>query len=81
MLSVVKCLLSLLQDPVEVFNSSDKQKQMSPPPATTDSDEFNSFQFWREPLPTIDDSLLELLVSFHHSDSSRTQTPVHCVSL
>ncbi|CAI5646374.1 unnamed protein product [Oreochromis niloticus] len=27
----------------------------------TDSDEFNSFQFWREPLPAIDDELLGLL--------------------
>ncbi|XP_063336718.1 RNA-binding protein NOB1 isoform X2 [Pelmatolapia mariae] len=27
----------------------------------TDGDEFNSFQFWREPLPAIDDKLLGLL--------------------
>uniref|UniRef100_A0AAZ1X107 RNA-binding protein NOB1 n=1 Tax=Oreochromis aureus TaxID=47969 RepID=A0AAZ1X107_OREAU len=27
----------------------------------TDGDEFNSFQFWREPLPAIDDELLGLL--------------------
>ncbi|GAA6222907.1 RNA-binding protein NOB1 [Lates japonicus] len=58
--SIDDSLLELL-DPVEVLNSSDKQKQMSPPPATADTDEFNSFQFWREPVPTIDDSLLELL--------------------
>lgn len=29
----------------------------------TDTDEFNSFQFWRDPLPTLDPDLLELLVS------------------
>ncbi|XP_071346028.1 RNA-binding protein NOB1 [Trachinotus anak] len=27
----------------------------------TDGDQFNSFQFWREPLPTLDDELLQLL--------------------
>ncbi|XP_005726405.1 RNA-binding protein NOB1 isoform X2 [Pundamilia nyererei] len=30
-------------------------------PNETDGDEFNSFQFWREPLPAIDDELLGLL--------------------
>lgn len=30
-------------------------------PKETDGDEFNSFQFWREPLPAIDDELLGLL--------------------
>lgn len=29
----------------------------------TDSDAFNSFQFWREPLPSVDEELLGLLVS------------------
>ncbi|XP_078101262.1 RNA-binding protein NOB1 isoform X2 [Sander vitreus] len=29
--------------------------------ATSDGDEFNSFQFWREPLPSIDSELLDLL--------------------
>ena len=49
------------QDPVEVVSLSNKQKPMSP--VTNDGDEFNSFLFWREPLPTLDDDLLELLVS------------------
>lgn len=31
-------------------------------PNETNGDEFNSFQFWREPLPAIDDELLGLLV-------------------
>lgn len=32
-------------------------------PDTTESDEFNSFQFWRDPLPCLDSELLALLVS------------------
>ena len=41
---------------MEVLNSKNKPKQ-------ADRDEFNSFQFWREPLASIDDGLLDLLVS------------------
>uniref|UniRef100_A0A8C9Y0M5 NIN1 (RPN12) binding protein 1 homolog n=1 Tax=Sander lucioperca TaxID=283035 RepID=A0A8C9Y0M5_SANLU len=50
--------------PAKVLNSK-KNK-----PKQTDRDEFNSFQFWREPLASIDDGLLDLLVSL-----SWTQTP------
>ena len=46
---------------MEVVSLSNKQEPT--PPVTNDSDEFNSFLFWREPLPTLDDDLLELLVS------------------
>ncbi|XP_040894068.1 RNA-binding protein NOB1 isoform X2 [Toxotes jaculatrix] len=45
-----------------VSSSSSRQSQTETETSNmTDSEEFNSFQFWREPLPTIDDSLLELL--------------------
>ncbi|XP_044214879.1 RNA-binding protein NOB1 isoform X2 [Thunnus albacares] len=37
---------------------------------SVDSDEFNSFQFWRAPLPSIDDELLGLLNDVSVSDSS-----------
>lgn len=47
---------------MEVLNSKNKQKQTDTQ-MSSDSDEFNSFLFWREPLPSIDDSLLDLLVS------------------
>ncbi|XP_074523138.1 RNA-binding protein NOB1 [Halichoeres trimaculatus] len=68
-------LLELL-DPVDELNSKNKQKQtetqLEKPKVTQtdkqtntqtslDSDEFNSFNFWRQPLPSLDDSLLELL--------------------
>lgn len=33
-------------------------------------EEFNSFQFWREPLPSIDSQLLDLLVSLTSTRSS-----------
>ncbi|KAF1393314.1 hypothetical protein PFLUV_G00037790 [Perca fluviatilis] len=49
-------------DPVEVLNSKNKPKQ-------ADRDEFNSFQFWREPLASIDDGLLDLLKSDSASPS------------
>lgn len=47
---------------MEVLNSKNKQKQTDAQ-TSADSDEFNSFHFWRAPPPSIDDSLLELLVS------------------
>lgn len=54
----------LLQDPVEVLSAKNKQKQTDTQ-TSSEGDEFNSFHFWREPLPTIDDGLLDLLVSVH----------------
>uniref|UniRef100_UPI0037E81498 RNA-binding protein NOB1 isoform X2 n=1 Tax=Semicossyphus pulcher TaxID=241346 RepID=UPI0037E81498 len=65
--SVDSDLLDLL-DPVDVLNSKNKQKEtqtqkdtQTETQASSDSDQFNSFHFWREPLPTLDDSLLDLL--------------------
>lgn len=45
---------------MEGLNSTNKHKQTE---TSVSSDQFNSFLFWREPLPSIDDDLLELLVS------------------
>uniref|UniRef100_A0A8D0CVK7 NIN1 (RPN12) binding protein 1 homolog n=1 Tax=Sander lucioperca TaxID=283035 RepID=A0A8D0CVK7_SANLU len=44
-------------------------------PKQTDRDEFNSFQFWREPLASIDDGLLDLLVSDHSDDEDKENEP------
>lgn len=55
----VQFLRFVFQDPTEPQSSQQTLK----PPVTTDGDEFNSFQFWREPLASVDDSLLDLLVS------------------
>ncbi|AWP01024.1 putative RNA-binding protein NOB1-like [Scophthalmus maximus] len=58
------------KDPVEVVASSSvKQKQTSP--ATDDGDEFNSFQFWREPLPSLDDELLQSLTEDQSDDEDK----------
>uniref|UniRef100_A0A3B4TVE9 RNA-binding protein NOB1 n=1 Tax=Seriola dumerili TaxID=41447 RepID=A0A3B4TVE9_SERDU len=62
---------SKVKDPEEVLNLNNKQKQT----VTVDTNEFNSFQFWREPVPTIDDSLLELLVSSQDSAGKRDSRP------
>lgn len=48
----------LYQSPTEVLSPDDKQTDSQ----TADSEHFNSFQFWREPLPSLDDDLLALLV-------------------
>lgn len=74
-----------LQDPVEVLNSKNKQKQTDTQ-MTADSDEFNSFHFWREPPPSIDDSLLDLLVSSgtiqsEYSAGGHTQQLGHTILL
>ncbi|XP_030582363.1 RNA-binding protein NOB1 isoform X1 [Archocentrus centrarchus] len=58
-------LLGLL-GPAEVLKSNAEEKQTvtrteSDTRTKSDSDEFNSFHFWREPLPTFDDALLGLL--------------------
>lgn len=41
--------------------------------ASSDCDQFSSFLFWREPLPCIDDDLLEMLVSVEHVRSQGTR--------
>lgn len=47
----------------------------------TDTDEFNSFQFWRDPLPTLGPDLLELLVSRTVSElTTCTETEVQVCS-
>ncbi|KAL4642107.1 RNA-binding protein NOB1-like [Arapaima gigas] len=52
-----------------------KDKQNAPPP---ESDEFNSFQFWRNPLPSIETDILELLnaetVSAVENDAEKLQS-------
>lgn len=55
-----------LQDPVEDKNSTKQKKPQESNTGTTafpDGDQFSSFLFWREPLLSIDDDLLEMLVS------------------
>ncbi|XP_040894058.1 RNA-binding protein NOB1 isoform X1 [Toxotes jaculatrix] len=57
-----------------VSSSSSRQSQTETETSNmTDSEEFNSFQFWREPLPTIDDSLLELLDPVEVSNLNKSQ--------
>ncbi|XP_042370049.1 protein AF1q, partial [Plectropomus leopardus] len=41
---------------------------------TSNSDEFNSFQFWRAPLPPIDSELLDLLDPVEALNSKNTRT-------
>lgn len=37
--------------------------------ASSDGDQFSTFLFWREPLPSIDEDLLEILVSLGHDST------------
>ncbi len=55
-------LLLFLQKPVDTlkFQQTQTEKETSSP---ADTNEFNNFQFWREPLPPFDIDLLDLLVS------------------
>lgn len=53
-------LLMFLQKPVDSLNVRQTQTETS---NGAESDEFNSFQFWRDPLPSLDSELLGLLVS------------------
>lgn len=55
-------VIAALQEPVEVLNLKNKQKQTDTR-TSSDSDEFNSFHFWRAPPLPLDGSLLDLLVS------------------
>ncbi|XP_020495832.2 RNA-binding protein NOB1 [Labrus bergylta] len=75
-------LLELL-DNVDALNSNNIQKQtetqtekQTDTQTSSDSDTFNSFHFWREPLQSIEDSLLDLLkvdrVSTSESGSLQT---------
>uniref|UniRef100_A0A3Q1G5K2 RNA-binding protein NOB1 n=1 Tax=Acanthochromis polyacanthus TaxID=80966 RepID=A0A3Q1G5K2_9TELE len=41
----------------------------------TSGDQFNSFQFWREPVPSIDEDLLGLLVSLTINDEDKENEP------
>lgn len=49
------------QDPVEDPSATNHVSTATA--ASPDHDQFSSFRFWREPLPPVDDELLELLVS------------------
>lgn len=42
--------------------SQDPEEKQTDAQTSPDSDQFGSFLFWRAPLPTVDDDLLELLV-------------------
>lgn len=52
--------VSLVQESQEVQAADNKQEDTQ---TSSDGDQFNSFLFWREPPPTVDDGLLDLLVS------------------
>lgn len=54
-------LFMFLQKPVDSLNIRQTPTETSDP---ADADQFNSFQFWREPLPLLDTQLLDLLVSW-----------------
>ncbi|XP_011617989.1 RNA-binding protein NOB1 isoform X1 [Takifugu rubripes] len=57
-------LLSLL-DSVEDLNSTKQEKHPESSTgmaASSDADQFSTFLFWREPLPSIDDDLLEIVL-------------------
>lgn len=52
-------VMMLLQKPTDGPKVQQPQQEVS---KDAESDEFNSFQFWREPLPSLDNKLLDLLV-------------------
>lgn len=52
-------VMKLLQKPTDGPKVQQPQPEVS---KDTESDQFNSFQFWREPLPALDSELLGLLV-------------------
>lgn len=62
-----------LQKPVETLNVPQTQTETESS-HVADTDEFNSFHFWREPPLSIDDGLLELLVSQTSRDGRRLHT-------
>lgn len=67
-------VMILLQKPTDGPKVQQPQPEVS---KDAESDEFNSFQFWREPLPALDSELLGLLVG----QSKRKQcgdTPDSC---
>ncbi|KAF3686155.1 RNA-binding protein NOB1 [Channa argus] len=53
---------------------ADTSSSRQPDTDTADTEQFNSFQFWREPLPSIDNDLLELLEPVEVLNSSNKQT-------
>ncbi|XP_030015830.1 RNA-binding protein NOB1-like isoform X2 [Sphaeramia orbicularis] len=70
-------LLDLLE-PADVLTSNKTQKTETNIPTssvTADSEQFNSFNFWREPLPSFDDELLGLLED--GVSGSRLDTSLH----
>lgn len=52
-------VMMVLQKPTDGPKVQQPQPEVS---KDAESDEFNSFQFWREPLPALDSELLGLLV-------------------
>ncbi|XP_041638574.1 RNA-binding protein NOB1 [Cheilinus undulatus] len=73
--SIDSDLLALL-DPVDVLNLKNKEKKteaqtnkQTDTQTSSDSEKFNSFYFWREPPPPLDDSLLDLLKDDSFSSS------------
>lgn len=65
----VNAVCSRLQKPVDNLSNRPIQTEASEP---ADGEQFNSFQFWREPLPSVDSNLLELLVSLTETGSARS---------
>uniref|UniRef100_A0A3B5B886 RNA-binding protein NOB1 n=1 Tax=Stegastes partitus TaxID=144197 RepID=A0A3B5B886_9TELE len=68
------------ETPVNVagFHLPSKKPAESPnirPTETPDREQFNSFQFWREPVPSLDDDLLGLLVNDQSDDEDKENEP------
>ncbi|XP_029353337.1 RNA-binding protein NOB1 isoform X3 [Echeneis naucrates] len=56
------------------FPSKVKVSRQTDTTAPTSGDEFNSFQFWRDPLPSLDQELLQLLVNCGTNTSGHTES-------
>ncbi|XP_040015434.1 RNA-binding protein NOB1 [Xiphias gladius] len=59
--------------PADSLSSSRQTETETETSDPNDSEEFNSFQFWREPLPTVDSDLLELLDPVEDLDLNNKQ--------
>lgn len=71
------------QDSVEDLNSTKQEKHPESSrgtAASSDADQFSTFLFWREPLPSIDDDLLEMLVSLEPVHFQKFQSTGWCRS-
>lgn len=67
---------------MEDLNSTHQENRPEPSTAAappSSDHQFSSFLFWREPLPSIEDDLLEMLVSWERVHSE-TRTRSHVTS-